>query len=34
MAELDPQDYFNLIKSRKQETSDKFLTDFQKIVET
>ena len=34
MAELDPQDYFNLIKSKKQETSDKFLTDFQKIVET
>ena len=34
MTELDPQDYFNLIKSRKQETSDKFLTDFQKIVET
>lgn len=34
MAELDPQEYFELIKDRKHETSDEFLTDFQKVIET
>lgn len=31
--QLDPQVYFDIIKDRKHTTSDKFLTDFQNVIE-
>ena len=32
-TKLDPQKYFDIIKDKKYKSTDKFLTDFQEIIE-